>query len=863
MSRRRAIAVAFCCWLLGGVYTVINAQTVDFTWSAGPVDRALLALADSVDVNLTLPAKLLRDRRVEAGQLRGAPLENVLDALLANTDAAYRRTANGLVLYRRAPVRRTRSGYVTDAESGERLIGAALYDPASGEGCVTNAFGFFSYPFRAGAERVQVSYLGYRTATVALTGKATLTIALTPELTLRELVVTARPDSAVLRGDGARDLQADALAGLAPALGHGPDPLRLLTLDAGVRTAADGFGGLHVRGGGSDQNLILLDDVPVYHPTHTFGLFSIFHTSLVRSSRFYKDGFPARYDGRASSVLDVRTREGNSRQLAGEVQLGTFSSSALLEVPLVKDRAGLLLGGRRSHIGYWLDGYSARRLAGPDRTGSMRYNLYDLNLKGHYSWKRQRLFVSYYRGGDRFEQQTEVRPAPGDTTSLTTLAAQREALDWGNESTSARHNWEMNEQLFINSTLTYSDFRYRSSDRSDFEFSFFNNQTVALRQQLDYRSRIQDYAARVDADFYLDARHHLRGGVHVNRRVFTPGLERSRVVGAQLDSLANISAATATQLLVTSELTAYLEDQYTHGRWSILAGLRVAAFFHSNRRSLPWQPRLRVSYRLRPQVYLTTALTQTAQFLQLLTTADAGLPEDLWVPTPVGFAPQITQQYAVGAHGKALGLHWQLSAYHKRFQNLLRLQPELQNSGDPIRLDAANFNRAVETGEGRAAGLEATLERRTGTWRGRLTYSYLDVERRFRDAGTVFPFDSRHGANAQAVYTPGMHWQFGLVAQYQSGRSIAPDGTVLPFGPLLDPVPLAAENNRLPAYYRLDANAQYAWGERFDQRLQLAVYNVFDQRNALFARPVSSGGGPTQASAGLPRLPFLSYRLAW
>ena len=816
-----------------------------------------------MDVNLTLPAKLLRDRRVEAGQLRGAPLENVLDALLANTDAAYRRTANGLVLYRRAPVRRTRSGYVTDAESGERLIGAALYDPASGEGCVTNAFGFFSYPFRAGAELVQVSYLGYRTATVALTGKATLTIALTPELTLRELVVTARPDSAVLRGDGARDLQADALAGLAPALGHGPDPLRLLTLDAGVRTAADGFGGLHVRGGGSDQNLILLDDVPVYHPTHTFGLFSIFNTSLVRSSRFYKDGFPARYDGRASSVLDVRTREGNTRQLAGEVQLGSFSSSALLEVPLVKDRAGLLLGGRRSHIGYWLDGYSARRLAGPGRTGNVRYHLYDLNLKGHYSWKRQRLFVSYYRGGDRFAQQTEVRAAPGDTTRLTTRAAQREALDWGNESTSARHNWEIAERLFLNSTLTYSDFRYRSSERTEFEFALFNDQTLALRRQLDYRSRIRDYAARLDADFYWTARHHLRGGVHLNRRVFTPGLERSRVVGTQLDSLSEPGAAATTRLLATSELTAYLEDQYTHGRWSILGGLRVAAFFHSKRRSLPWQPRLRASYRLRPQLHLTAAITQTAQFLQLLTTADAGLPEDLWVPTPVGFAPQLTQQYALGAHGKIRGFHWQLNAYHKRFQHLLRLRPELQNGDGAIRVDAANFNRAVETGTGRAAGLEATLERRNGAWRGRLTYSYLDVERRFRDAVVVFPFDSRHGANARLAYTPGTHWQFGALAQCQSGRSAIPGGTALPFGTLLDPLELPAESARLPAYFRMDLNARYTWGTRFDHQLYLSIYNVLDRQNALFARPTSTNGLPTQASAALPRLPFLSYRLVW
>ena len=856
-----------CWWISWGLTAQsLEEQRLDFSWSAGPAAAALLRLADSADVNLTLPTKLLRDRRVAAGRLRDAPLPVVLDSLLRHSDVGYRPVAGGLVFYRRPPARRTVSGYVRDAASGERLIGATLYDPASGEGCVTNAFGFYSYPFRTDIRELLVSYLGYATGRVRVAGAIAIDIGLRPDATLQEVVVLARADSLAPEGRVYDPLRTPYTTAL-PVLGNGTDPWRLLGLEAGVRTAADGFGGLHVRGGGSDQNLILLDDVPIYHPTHTFGLFSIFNTALVRSSRFYRDGFPARYEGRNSSVLDVRTREGNTERPAGEVQLGTFTSSALLEMPLPGGRGGLLLGGRHSHVDYWLDGYSRRRLAGPGRTGVMRYRLYDLNLKGHYRFgRRHRLYASYYRGGDRFGQELTLRPA-ADTSGFGTRTDQARSLDWGNEIGSVRHNWQVGERLFINTTITYSDFTYRSTASSTVSLELFADQALTIRQRDDYRSRIQDYSIRTDADIYWNARHRLRAGLHTNRRVFSPGLLRSRLLTNLPDSLNTLPAGSPPAVrLATSELTAYLEEQYTHRRWSVRAGVRVAAFYHSNRRALPFQPRLEAAYRLRPAWYLAGTFTRTAQFVQLLTTTDAGLPQDLWVPTPVGSAPQAVRQWSASSYGRWRATwFWRVGVYHKQFDNLLRLRPELRpdGGGGTVRIDAANFSRSVETGTGSAAGLELTLERRAGALTGRLVYSYLDAKRRFRDAPAVYPYDQRHAASVRFAYALGRRWQLGLIGQWQSGRAIAPGATTLPFGALLDRGTLPAGTTRLPAYHRADASAQYRWGTRFDHRIHFSLYNLYDRQNTLFGSAATDSSASLPTTAALPRLPFLSYRFRW
>lgn len=865
MSPCFGLRLAWWC-LLCGVAAGLSAQPsaelrVDFSWPAAPLERVLLDLADTARLNLSLPTQLLRGQRVRAGQLRDASLPQVLDRLLADRDLGYRFLPGGLVLYRRVPARRTLSGYVSDAASGERLIGATLYDPASGEGCVTNAFGFYSFPFRTDSDSLTVQYLGYATGRVAIRGARTLDVRLRPAAALREVVVRAGPDSLGTSG-GAYDPLGQARIAALPTLGNATDPWRLLGLEAGVRTAADGLGGLHVRGGGSDQNLILLDDVPIYHPTHTFGLFSVFNAALLRSSRFYKDGFPARYEGRNASVLDVRTREGNAERLAGEVRVGSFSSSALLEGPLPGGRGGLLLAGRRSHIGYWLDGYSRRRLSGPDRSGRIAYYLYDLNAKGHYRLgRRHRLYGSYYRGGDRFDQTLAFAVRAG----LSTSSDRALLTDWGNEIASLRHNWQVGDRLFVNTTLTYSDFRYRNTDRTTVAFTLFDGRRVRIQEIEAYRSRIQDYSLRSDGTFYWNARHRLSFGVHLNRRAFRPGLLSNRLLSNAPDSLfvAPPAALAAVTTLGTSELTAYAEERYTHRRWSLRAGLRLAALFHSNRRAVPFQPRLEATFRPSPQLSLAGTFSNTAQFVQLLTTSDAGLPQDLWVPVPVGFAPPEVRQVSLSAYGPwRAQWHWRLSAYHKRFVGLLRLRPELTAATGTggIQIDITNLGRSMESGTGVATGLELTLEKRQGPLRGRLSYSYLDAERRFRGAPVVYPYDSRHAIGLQLTYAATARWQFGLTGQWQSGRSLAPDPIPLPFAPLLDRLPLEAGATRLPAYHRVDVGVRYTWGQRFGHGLRLSVHNVYDRRNAGFA---TVEGATLRATTALPRLPFVSYRFAW
>ena len=357
-----------------------------------PIGDALFTLSEISDVNITFSPNFFKPNQKVSVAAHNEPLEAVLKRFLAQTNIGFRLSDGGIVLYRKAIPRYIISGYLSDAKTGERLVGANIVELNSQEGGASNAYGFYSQKCKAGPVKLQISYLGYQTKIVEINLKKAkqINFSLEPSLTLQEIVVVSRQDSMLSSRTGTETtLPLEWLSHL-PSTGGETDIVRSLQLLPGVHSGGDGFGGLHVRGGNSDQNLILFDDVPVYNPSHTFGLFSIFNPDIVKSVKFYKGGFPARYDSRLSSVLDVRTREGNGQHFSAELSLGTMASRGVVEIPIANGKGGLLLAGRRTHINLWLEPLSAKRKKQNDLHGDMSYLFADFNAKAHYSLDKKK-----------------------------------------------------------------------------------------------------------------------------------------------------------------------------------------------------------------------------------------------------------------------------------------------------------------------------------------------------------------------------------------------------------------------------------------------------------------------------------------
>ncbi|RMF29603.1 MAG: TonB-dependent receptor, partial [Bacteroidetes bacterium] len=424
-----------------------------------------------------------------------------------------------------SPQRFTLSGFVEDAETGERIPGASVFSITGQIGSLSNEYGFFSLTLPAGAHRIGVSYLGYERMEqpIQLATDEHLNFELQPAF-LQEIVVTTQPDSVLVESpslsvehislENARKL---------PSLGGEADVVRLTYQLAGIQTASDGLGGLSVRGGNVDQNLFLLDGVPVYNPLHGVGISSVYNASAIRSAQLYKGVMPAKFGGRTSAVLDVQTKEGNSKALRLETDLGLTSGKVTVEGPLVKEKSSFFVSGRRAFYDFFVVPYTTRKRREDFIDGFVSYFFYDLNLKvNHRFSERDRLYLSYYRGADDFLDVNEQ-----EVRNLDTLVffADNSQVFWGNVIASLRWNHTFSPRLFANTTLTYSKYAYRSQD-------FLNlTQTIdTLPPQvldalvLGYNSNNKDLAANLDFDWFPHPGHRVEFGVAAVRHRFQPGV---------------------------------------------------------------------------------------------------------------------------------------------------------------------------------------------------------------------------------------------------------------------------------------------------------------------------------------------------
>ncbi|MBO0935474.1 TonB-dependent receptor [Fibrella sp. HMF5335] len=776
------------------------------------------------------------------------------------------------------PNRFTISGYVHETGSHEALPGVSIRLANRSLGTQTNTFGFYSITLpQADSVTLIFSLVGYRpqTRTMALRHHQTLEVEMTAGQQLDEVVISLHGQQKQV-SDSPQMSQIDlpvAQIKKIPALLGEKDVLKVLQLMPGVQKGSEGQAGLYVRGGGPDQNLVVLDDAVVYNASHLFGFFSVFNGDALKSVELTKGGFPARFGGRLSSVLDLTMKDGARDKIHGEVGVGLIAARMMLEGPLAKaahgkpSRGSFIISARRTY----LDLLSAPIMKSKNSSSTSGGYFYDLNAKVNYDLgPRDRIYLSGYTGRDKFWA--------GDTTSDLSVG-----LSWGNATGTLRWNHQFSQKLFANTSLIFSDY----------QLNIDANQCIDATNRflLNYTSGIRDFSFKHDLDFYPTPTHALRLGVQITAHRFTPS------ASVVQNTLTNIQRPAApTDVL---EGGVYLEDTWrpdTH--WRVNGGLRLSSFTGAGVAYLRPEPRLSLGYMLRPDFSVKASYSLMNQYVHLLSNTGIGLPTDLWVPTTDLVKPQQSQQWAAGLAKDFAdaGLALTVEGYYKQMSNIINYKEgaSFLVIEDPTSARRARWEDNVTAGRGWSYGAEVLLQKKEGRFSGWVGYTLSWTQWQFSDLNEGRPFfpryDRRHDISVVGMYdlspkiTLSATWVYGTgqaltipTARYrafglntnadmQEGGTPASTSTAFNNTGVSD---FSAERNafRAEPYHRLDLGIRFHRKRPQHEGIwELSAYNVYNRRNPFFYNLEGKKQGVGQPVATVlykysvfPVVPSVSY----
>ncbi|MFD1870868.1 TonB-dependent receptor [Hymenobacter bucti] len=738
------------------------------------------------------------------------------------------------------PARVTISGYVRDQATGENLIGVAVVQAGTSLGTATNTYGFYSLTLpTAGLDSVRLvaNYLGYERQRWAApaTGSARHDFGLPAaanELAGVEVVGDRQAYDHGPRSTrmGTINVPIAQIKSLPKLMGE-TDVLKVLQLLPGVQSGGEGTSGLYVRGGSPDQNLILLDGTPVYNASHLFGFFSVFNADALNNVELIKGGFPARYGGRLSSVLDISMKEGNAQELHGEGAISLIASRITLEGPIKKDVASFIVSARRTYLDVLARPFIKSQLKKEGKAGSLGYYFYDLNAK--LNWKvgtRDRLYLSAYRGYDNFyydERNAQERPDDYSRSD--------NSLGWGNLTGALRWNHVVNDKLFLNTHLTYSQYQFDVSQEQERRY-VQNSQPLASTNALSYRSDIRDWTLKMDFDYVPSPRHYVRFGGQFIRHTFRPG------ISSQQDNTAGVvSEAASGSRTLGSESGLYVEDDYQlSNRLKVNAGLRLSSFYVDSKLYPSLEPRLAARFMLTDEWALKASYARTTQYVHLLTNSGIGLPTDLWVPATAQVRPQVAHQVGLGVartlryRGEAF--EFSFETYYKPMQNLV----EYREGASFLNTTNNDWQSKVTSGRGWAYGGEFFLQKKTGRTTGWLGYTLAWSNRRFPELnqGRTFPYkyDRRHDISLVVIHKFSPTLTLSGTWVYGTGNATTLASSRFQLGPYQDYSDYGDRNSfRMAAYHRFDLDLSKTkkkrWGEVVNS---ISIYNVYNRRNPYY-----------------------------
>ncbi len=760
----------------------------------------------------------------------------------------------------------TISGTVTDSETGELIVGAVLYVAAQDIGVTTNQYGYYSLTFLGDIATIIVSHVAYTTQqlTYSSQGDFTPNISMVPAtLGLEELEVVAPAESALQTTQmSGVTLPVQDVENLPSVLGE-PDVLRIIQLLPGIQSGIEGSTGLYVRGGGPDQNLYLLDGTQVYNPSHIFGFLGTFNSDAIKDVRVLKGGFPARYGGRLSSVIDITMKEGNMKRFAGTGAIGLLASRVTMEGPIKKDRASFLISARRSYADLIAQPFFNREEEG------FRYYFYDFNVKTNVILStRDRVYISGYAGSDRM--YSHYRYENNDDEG-------RDGLSWSNLTATLRWNHLFGTRLFSNILIGYTDYELLA----DSEYKYNAGGDSFTQYNSSYESGIRDLHARINLEFIPTSNHSLRLGAAALRHYFLTGAyeEIYRIDDSIMDS-----TSSPNRRLLADEFQVYIEDDWRlSSRIRINTGIHASSFMIENRTYVSVEPRMAALWRLNTQTSVKASLVYMQQYIHLLaTTSGLSLPTDLWVPATEKILPQKSWQIAGGvvhilADGK---LELSLEGYYKKMDNLI----EYEDGANYFNATYGNWEDRVVSGEGVAYGGEFFFRKQSGQITGWIGYTLARSRRKFDEIndGDWFPYryDRRH--DVALVISHKFNSRFDLSGTWVYGTGQA---VTLPVGHLIGEssspiafpwrrgervtlftVQSSRNRARMPAYHRLDIGIRiHRTMRRVKRTLTLGTYNTYSRRNAvsIFAEMDENGDLIFKKFSILPVVPSISYQLSF
>jgi hypothetical protein len=727
----------------------------------------------------------------------------------------------------------TISGYVKDAKNGESLIGVTVYKKNSQIGANTNEYGFYSLTLPKGADTVIFSLIGYQSIfrVVNLTSNLTISLELPEEgKNLAEVVISAEKADANIKSMemGVAKLDIQQIQKMPALLGE-VDVIKSIQLLPGVTTVGEGASGFNVRGGNIDQNLVLMDEAPVYNSSHLFGFFSIFNPDAVKDVKLIKGGIPSQYGGRASSVLDIRMKEGNSKKLEVNGGIGTVFTRVSVEAPILKDKASFIIAGRRSYIDVLAKPFIAKR--SPDLKDAKFY-FYDLTAK--FNWRindKNTVFASGYFGRDVFGAGFK--------------------FNWGNSTATLRWNHIYNSKLFMNLTSFYSNYKY--------ELGFGDE---GSNQKFEWISNIINYSFKPDFTYYLNSKNTIRFGAQAILFTFKPG---NAIITSQDGAKSDISLDKQYGV----EYAAYFDnEQKLSTRFTLQYGLRWSFYNYigkgnkyTYRDTIPNEskpldkeekiangetikmynvpePRLALNYTINDKSSIKLGYNRMTQYLHIVSNTAASTPLDIYTPVTNNIKPLIADQITLGYFRNFKENMFESSAeiYYK----------DLQNQLDYV--DNANLllNRYLEAdlvqGKGRAYGAELYLKKSKGKLNGWVSYTLSKTERQVRgisnDEWFLSKYDRTHNVNTVLIYDLNKRFSFSANFVYQTGTpatfptaKVEVQGYVIPYN-----TENKRNNYRNTAYHRADIGITYNFKKndrrRYKQTIVVSVYNVYNRRNA-------------------------------
>lgn len=710
----------------------------------------------------------------------------------------------------------TISGFISDAGSREKLRNASVVISGSFLGTASNDYGFYSITLPADSVEIHFSYSGYKTIVrnFLLNQNISIDIYLDPNDVLDEIVINAEKKNSIQNSSqmSSTSIPIETIKALPRFLGE-VDIIKAIQMLPGVQAGQEGQSGLYVRGGGPDQNLILLDGVPVYNASHLFGFFSVFNADAVKSVEIIKGGFPARYGGRLSSVLDIQMKEGNKEKLQGEGGIGLIATRLTLEGPFEKGKpSSFMISGRRTYIDILAKPLIKSQGDGED----VGYYFYDLNAKANVKLgSKDHLYLSGYFGQDKFYtsyKEDEYNDAA--------------KLSWGNATAVIRWNHLFSSKVFGNLTANYSRYIFdvSSEERIKRTSEFY---------KLRYFSGIRDLSAQYYLDFIPSPNHYIKVGTGLTSHEYKPGVlqQRESSPGFSSDTSLNYN------FLHSIETASYIEDDIRLSkRLKVNAGLHFSTFSINNKSFSSLQPRISSRFQINGNISAKASFASMSQYIHLLTNAGIGLPTDLWVPATSKVPPQISQQIAAGlAYNLKNSYEFSLEGYFKKMKNLI----EYAEGASYLNV-TSNWEDKVEVGRGDSYGIEFFAQRKVGTLSGLAGYTLSWTNRHFEhlNLGHSFPYryDRRHDLKMAGVWKINKKTEFSADWIYGTGQAIT-----LPTQKYFDPngqlIQITSSRNgyRMPASHRLDMAIAFSKEKKHHTRSWIfSIYNVYNRKNPFY-----------------------------